>query len=366
MATHHMKRIVTIFCLSAACLLNIALPTALAASKKKLPNCLKSVVIFYAAPEEGSDDQPIPVATGFLIEYKGKIYAATNFNVIPKAAHPIIKTIDAEPLPYSKVLIPDDKRDIVLFEVDKSKFDEERLHPLEPVEDLTEEVGLDGKTFSYGCRSNWETVTSSRGVIEAIGPVNLEVKSTINYNMNGGPILSADTGKVVGVIAVVHAPKKKNSKKTSACLATRIDSIQKLVDFDIREFDSDRDTLKKQMSRIAAIKTRYDRYLARLEEIMAEVKKGYGTKHKLIADFESTYNSDVGKIKALIASGRTGAEKFHLQYFKKQFQTSLESVKEILKKFLSLDKSIDALKEANKKALEKGKFKNSMLDKSKL
>jgi hypothetical protein len=258
-----------------------------------------------------------------------------------------------------------DRRDIVLFEVDESKMEDGDIVPLDAVDDLTSEIELGEKIISLGCRSSWETITSSVGKIEAIGPVNLEVRTTVSYNMNGGPIFSAETGKVLGVIAIVRQPDKK-SKKLKNCLATRIDSIQELAPFDTEMYQTDLKMLSTQKARLLAIKARYERYMSRLDALMKEIKDGDGTKHKPINAFKTSYENDIRKIRAVIASGRTGAEKFKLQYFKKRYQEALESIKTVLEKFLTLDKSIEKLEEANRAALQKGKFKDSLLDKSKL
>jgi len=338
---------------------------ATAKSKKKLPNCLKSIVIFYKAPEAGVDEQPFPIGTGFAVNYKGKTYLATNFNIIPRSFTPSIKTLDAKNVPYTKILMAKDRRDVVLFEVDKSKMGDVNIVPLDAVDDLTSEVELGEKTISLGCRSNWETITSSAGKIEAIGPINLEIKTTVSYNMNGGPIFSAETGKVLGVVAIMRQPDNE-SKKLKNCLATRLDTIKELAPFDSEMYQTDLTMLTTQKARLAAIKERYEKYVSRLDELMKEIKDGYGTKHKPINAFKTSYENDVRKIKAVVASGRTGAEKFKLQYFKKLYQKDLESIKTVLEKFLTLDKSVEKLEKANKAALKKGKFKNSLLERSKL
>ena len=336
-----------------------------ASKKKKLPNCLKSLVIFYAPPEKGSGDQPIPIGTGFAIAYEGKKYLATNFNIIPRAANPLAKTIDGKEIPYKGVLMSKDKRDIVLFEIDEDKLQDNPLTPLPLEENLSEGVELGSKVVSYGCRRGWETISSSKGKVEAIGPVNIELSSSLAFNMNGGPVISYDTGKVVGVVALIPTldVKRRSRRNKPPCLATRIDSVSELTPFDQKEFDSDREMLKKQKARLASVKAKYEWYLSRLDALMKKVKNGYGTNNRPIQEFKNAYEYDVRNIKKIILSGKTGAEKFKLQYFKKQYQQDLEGIVAVLKDFLKLGDSVEKLKEENKKASQKGKFKKGLRDK---
>ncbi len=339
-----------------ACTILYALPfqSTAASKKKKLPNHLRSIVVFYNV-EKGDDgiEHATPVGTGFAANYKGKLCAISNLNMMFQTLTPIPKSIDAKPLPVKKILIPKDRRDIAVFVLDTDKLGENDVVPLEIDDHLTSNVNIDDKVLSYGCRSDWATVTYSKGKITAIGPERVEIKGTMAYNMNGGPVIAESTGKVVGVIS---APPK-GEKKTRSCVATRVDSAYEFVNFKKSEFEDDTKTLADANALLARIKVQCVKYKQAIATLMKTVQDGYGTNHKKISQFARMYYNDLAIVKRKLASGKDGSNKFHLQYFKAKYQSILDAVKKELKQFIALKPSIDKLNEANAQAAEKNTIK---------
>ena len=347
---------ITTILTACAVLFSFSFQSTAASKKKKIPNHLRSIVVFYKIVK-GDDgiEHATPVGTGFAANYKGNLCAISNLNMMFSTLTPVPKSIDAKPLPVKKVLIPKDRRDIAIFVLDADKLGENDVVPLEIDDNLTTNVNIDDKVLSYGCRSDWATVTYSKGKITAIGPERVEIKGTTTYNMNGGPVIADSTGKVVGVIS---APPKKE-KKSKTCIATRVDSAYEFVDFNRSEFEDDTKTLVEAQALLERIKIKYGRYKSAMSSLLKKVKDGYGTNHRKINQFIQMYHNDLNIVRRKLASGETGMEKFHLQYFKSKYTSILDSIKKELTKFIALKDDMEKLHEENTKAAGKNTIEDA-------
>lgn len=321
------------------------------AKRKKLPNCLKSIVLFSQKTDDQFQKREV-TGTGFLISYNEKLVVATNLNIIYYSLKPKIKTIDGKELKYTKILIPKDKRNIILFELDP-ETPQELWNPLELEMDVSSETGIDDKVYTYGCKSNWQTVTSAKGKVTGLGPVNIEIKSKVPYNMNGGPVLSYNTGKVIGVISKFATTGKDKSRY---CKAIRIDSIKGTTTLSDDEFMEDLRRLKQKEAIIVNLDDKYSKFTSEIEELSEKIKAGSGTNQASISKIKKQHQELVKKVKMIVAQ-MDSDKVYSMKYFRSRHRHAVNSAEKIITKFIELEESFEKLEEENKEAGKKNNFK---------
>lgn len=328
------------------------------AKKKKLPNCLKSIVVFeYGGDDSERGEKNILSGTGFITTYQNKKVVITNLNIIYKTVTPVIKTIDGVELKYVKMLVSKDKRNVIMFELSEEEDASEITVPLELETDVTSNIDIDDRVMSFGCKSNLTTITRAKGKVIGVGPVNIELASRIPYNMNGGPILSKNSGKVIGCVSLQPRNKKAKRKKSKVAEGVRIDSIKETVEIDAGLVEKDIADLKKRRRLMRGMEACYEKCLAEFEDVAERVKKERGTTN--VSMLKKKYDNTMAKLKAYQRKIEEPID-FEFPYFQRFVKDLPEQGMEIIENFEEVKEVLAKIVKAKEKSRKKNdlrKFK---------
>jgi hypothetical protein len=160
------------------------------------------------------------VGAGFVVGDGTMV--ATAFHVVESGRAVTValsggETLDAE------ILAVDDERDLALLSVERRIAD-----PLELRNgaEIGEQVYAIGHPFSnsgphYGDTEGLLDWSVSRGIVSAVGPVNLQTDAALNPGNSGGPVIGRD-GRVIGVAV--------SSSGSGVGMAVRSEHLSHLVD----------------------------------------------------------------------------------------------------------------------------------------
>ncbi len=132
--------------------------------------------------------------TGFIASWKGRKHLITNIHVILDNESQFL-TVSNERVEASDPMLCED-RDLAFFLLDEKC----ELPALELEEDMGA-VEAESPVVVYGNSLGAEVNTRLKGKMKSLGPKNLEISAEIVPGNSGSPILSAKTGKVLGVAA---------------------------------------------------------------------------------------------------------------------------------------------------------------------
>jgi hypothetical protein len=315
------------------------------ARRRKKLNCLRGIVVF----ERPEKNKPRIMATGFVARYNEKFAVFSNLSVVFQCATPIIKTIDGKILKYDRILIPNDKRNVLYFELSPS-VDSELFKALEFQDDLSEEIDIKTPIRAFGCKSNHMTITSSKGKVTAIGPKCIEILSKVSYNTNGGPVLTKKTGKVLGAVSVLHLDRKSRTHSV-----VRIDTVEGFEPLDKNAFLKEIEIIKKAEKIPVIIKRVIKSYETAMKKMMDKVDRERGTTN--IKPMKKKCVAVNAVIKRLSYKLRSLGD-FEFDYFNERALAAKQRTAEIVENFEErMDADLTTLKKKLKDAREDDKLK---------
>jgi len=336
-------------------LILVMVESSMFAKKKRLPNCLKSIVIFEQRGDDiVEDEKNILSGTGFITTYNNKKVVITNLNIIYKTVTPVIKTIDGIELKYVKTFIAKDKRNVIMFELSEDDNSSDILVPLALETDVSGNIDIDDRVISFGCKSNLTTITWAKGKVIGVGPVNIELSSRIPYNMNGGPILSKNSGKVIGCVSTKLRNKKNKRKKSKVAEGTRIDSIKDTVEIDAKLVEKDIAKLKARKKLVKKMEACYEKYLLYFEDVSKRVKKECGTTN--ISMLKKKYDNTMAQLKAYQRKIKTSVD-FEFPYFQRFVNDLPEQGMVIIENFEEVEEKFEKIEKAKEKSRKKNDLK---------
>lgn len=163
---------------------------------------MKSIITVKGAKGSGS---------GFIVNYKGGKYLATNIHVIFDD-NPQFLTPSNEKIEVSNPLLAPD-RDIALFKLP----DDSPLPALEVEEDL-EKIEIAWMAVVYGNSLGGGVNTRLTGrIVEIIDKQNIEINIPIVPGNSGSPIISTRNGKVLGISTYLICERQNFSKDKKNC-----------------------------------------------------------------------------------------------------------------------------------------------------
>lgn len=189
--------------------------------------------------------------TGFILKKNDNFFMVTNQHVISgPPPHKYVKRDGTELRPLKGLVARD--RDLVIF-----KLGADQEHFLELEADVRN-VALGSNLVIYG-NAHGEGMRLSRAELVKITNIEIEVSDGIVPGNSGGPILNEKTGKVVGVSTFITAfgePKSLDEAMENAGLpkirfyGVRIDSVNEIDAFDLREFINETAAIKANNERM--------------------------------------------------------------------------------------------------------------------
>lgn len=159
--------------------------------------------------------------TGFIANHKGvKVIVCPEkvFGVNSK-----ITDLDGNEIEYSKLLIPacELNRGILFIQIQEPG---KNVSAYEIETDVHGELKTGAKVSMRGCSNGKRKLIGGKGVVTGTTGSQIKIKTKIIYNLTGAPVISKNSGKVVGV-----AFFRKNGKRYQIKHATRIDNIAKFL-----------------------------------------------------------------------------------------------------------------------------------------
>lgn len=166
-----------------------------AAAPAKACNPLESCVTIRGLSSCGS---------GFFLRKDGQLYVATCAHVI--SHQPTIRIQDYDGRNFQPVSVwADSSQDVALIRI---------APPAQPVKALT--IASANRPYGtpiqcFGDGNTKGVIAREKGVIEALGPKNLEVSAPLLHGHSGGPVVLADSDQVVGMAAFITSPEEQAS-----------------------------------------------------------------------------------------------------------------------------------------------------------
>lgn len=189
--------------------------------------------------------------TGFILKKNENFFMVTNQHVISgPPPHRYVKHDGTELRPLKGLVARD--RDLVIF-----KLNDAQEHFLE-LEAGVRNIALGSELVIYG-NAHGEGMRLSRAELVKVTNMEVEVSDGIVPGNSGGPIINAETGKVVGVSTIIRVfgePKSLDEAMENAGLpkirfyGVRIDSINEVDVFDLKEFINETAAIRSNEERM--------------------------------------------------------------------------------------------------------------------
>jgi hypothetical protein len=215
-----MTKIIRLF-ISGLCLSLIFYGLNLTAGKKNEQLELKKIVVI-----EGQNSK----TSGFITVYQGKIVVVSIMDALMADLNKDlkIKDINGAEMKYDRILVPDDGRNLLMFELDKT----ESLRPFLLGEtDLSNNCSINVPVSVYVYRKNINTVAKVNGKLLSIGPQMVEIEFKKKDVVGGGPIILRREGKFIAVAGAVP-PNVKNR-----LYGIRFDTVKAFRELDMKLFE---------------------------------------------------------------------------------------------------------------------------------
>jgi len=130
--------------------------------------------------------------TGFVTIFQGKKVIITNNHVIKGNDRLTFLTQSGKELKVKHLFIPKD-RDLAIFELD-----DKSITPLQ-IEPKVDNLKSSTKVVVYGNSLGASVITTVKGILQGIGPRDIETNAGFVNGNSGSPIIDLSTGKVIGV-----------------------------------------------------------------------------------------------------------------------------------------------------------------------
>lgn len=328
---------------------------SLSATSKKLPSYLKSIVFFESADkfEDDSHTEKKTIAIGFVTDFRGKSVVMSKLDTFIYDYPPVLKTIDGDVIPVKSVSIPDDKRNLIIFEISPEfQMDKVKIIPVES--DVSGNIDIDEKVAIYSRVKDSKTIKRQYGKITGMGTASVDVYASTRYDIEGGPVIYYDSGKCIGCIS---GRKEDSSKEYTA---VRFDTIKKLVTIKGDWVAEDIAAMKEKKEALEKIKVVIERYKKFYESMEEKIANGHGTTNIKLVD--SQRKIAVTAISQYLAIIRKPVD-FHFPVYQKSVTALVEEAKVVLEDLRSY--STEKMQEAKAKQREK-KFEGGPIEKPKL
>lgn len=214
-------------------ILGVAASEPEASTKIAVPNNVR-LAVFLASNEAGK-------GTAFACVYRDKEFVATNLHVASGTSLLVIKTQSGDVIPLGKTIILAEDADICLISTAKP-FSTYGITPLHFVSDVYKETQVGDLVYCLGNSLGNGVIIQADGEIKAFGNPSLETTAPFVGGNSGGPLIHAESGKVVGLVtgtvenknAESHTTRDEQAIRSSASelkeisyIAHRIDTVKK-------------------------------------------------------------------------------------------------------------------------------------------
>jgi hypothetical protein len=193
-------------------LLGVAASEPEASTKIAVPEHVR-LAVFLASNEAGK-------GTAFACVYRDKEFVATNLHVASGTSPLVIKTQSGDVIPLGKTVVLAEDADICLFSIAKP-FLTYGITPLHFVSDGFKETKVGDRVYCLGNSLGNGVIIQADGEIKAFGNPRLETTAPFVGGNSGGPLIHADSGKVVGLVTETRENKDAESHTTRAERAIR-------------------------------------------------------------------------------------------------------------------------------------------------
>ncbi|OGV50267.1 MAG: hypothetical protein A2017_06675 [Lentisphaerae bacterium GWF2_44_16] len=317
-----MAKLKILYCIPLICLCVLTCTRIHAALWEKQGDLDKIVMI-----EDGSLR-----GTGFFTVFREKLIVIAGQEVLNSSSEIKLKDVNGKEIKYTKIFIPEDRRDLVIFELDE---EESRRPFLTMVENAAQACDIDSSVTVYAFRAGTKTLARAKGKIIGIGPELFELNVKMPDIIGGGPVILKDSGKVI-------ASCSSNPKDGKARMfAARMDTIGKLLELDIavireemtdikslsdavREYDSKSGEFRDSYSRL---KTKSDKQAVNYDEVSALL---------------NSINEQISSLSVSIDKWKN-IKDWRLPLFGKKYETELKNAIQLLDSLKELNQEAEAL-----------------------
>jgi len=186
-----------------------------ATPEPKLPATLLAAVVTISGSEGAG--------TGFICNYHGKPYVATNQHVLEVGSPFAIRT-SANDLIVPQQIVAATDEDIILIQCASIPTG---IKPLEiaPLPDAFIQSG--NRLCIPGNSKGDGVITQTSGKLLAVGPQRIEVDNPVYPGNSGSPIIDISTGKVIGVLTeaelvTLNQFEKESFRSKNSCIKSEI------------------------------------------------------------------------------------------------------------------------------------------------
>ncbi len=309
----------------------IAQISALGAAKKNV-NCLDKIVVF-------RDEQKI-LGAGFITVVDGKKVAASFSSSL--SANMKIFDLNDQNLPYDALIIPVDKdvsRNLIFY---KLTAQDSGPAPMQTENDILGSTSIGHKIFVFGCVPGSKTITQDKGKILGIGPHNIETNSNIPTDIEGGPLVSAESEKALGIIRCQKRVIKK--KEGFVPYAVRFDNIEEFKEYSLDKIKGELTTLCKISEFIAKKETLLSNYSKDLQDFQNNITDPTTVSLVKINDLDLKLTSIQRDIASLQNTLASMTSKLNVPQLKSIAETRINSLLSLKDKIQSAVESIKMLR----------------------
>ncbi len=319
-----------------ACLASIIFgsfrPAADGASKKTV-NCLDKIVVF-------RDEQRI-LGAGFITNVGGKRVAASFSSSLSPSMR--IFDLNDKNIPYDALIIPGEKdasRNLVFYKLSEL---ESAPSPMEAENDILGNISIGHKIFVFGCVPGSKTITQDKGKITGIGPQNIETSSNIPTDIEGGPLISAESEKSLGIVRCQKRVIKK--KESFVPYAVRFDNIEEFKEYALDEIKDDLLTLKNIQDILAQKEAQLAKSSQELQAFLQNLTDPKTVTLAKINDLDLSLKSIQAEIPSLRKTIASMASKLKLPQMKSLASSRMESLQSLDDEAQSAIESMKTLRE---------------------
>lgn len=260
------------------------------------------------------------VHTGFIADHKGEkvvVCLEKVFGVNSK-----ITDLDGNDIAYSQLLIPvcELKRGILFIQIQEPA---ENISAFEIETDVSTQLKTGSKVSIRGAANLKRRIVGGKGTVGGITDSKIRIKSRMVSDLTGAPVISKDSGKVVGV-----AFFRKNGKRHQLKYAVRIENIAKFQTVSKKEVEN-------EGKRCLVMRKAVRKYAGAFSEIEELIRKnGLSEQKKSFKNIDAkTAKKLVEKIKILsnkLDDAEKGLSKI-IRKLKKNPEMKVPAIKELFR-----------------------------------
>lgn len=201
---------------------------------------------------------PKGAGTGFICNFRGKLFVATNQHVLAVGSPMTVRTSSGVALQVQTISAAADA-DVALLQC-ASYPPESTILEFATLPDPT--IQKNDPTLIAGNSKGDGVINQTPGLLMDIGPQHIEVSNSVSAGNSGGPIIHEPSHKVMGVLVeseVVNlAPSGRAALGSSLrpslhYLGHRVDSVQKWIPLDWATFQQTEEMIKQSRDEVDAL-----------------------------------------------------------------------------------------------------------------